>query len=199
MGKFCPSRPQRAFDTKRPGAGRIDVLGWFRPRSQSGVSSWRVIEVLRSRDLRGKPRLLFPELACHGFWQVFFKLRGQPLLQQRHLLRGNQQRAQPGTAFLVVPANLGLNPEAILLAGENERNPYPRSRLQRGDSVIAMPPSLTFISWQLASLPWLRSTAATLSGQRKERRRSRTINPNAAFSVYPTDRSESGFSITKFG
>ena len=36
-------------------------------------------------------------------------------------------------------------------------------------------------------------------GQRKERRRSRTINPNAAFRVRPTEPAESGFSIRKFG
>ena len=64
---------------------------------------------------------------------------------------------------------------------------------------MAIPPSLMFTTWQTRFLPLINTMAAIVTGQRKERRRSRTINPNAAFKVRPTEVTESGFSITKFG
>src|SRR6266567_4957734 len=59
-----------------------------------------------------------------------------------------------------------------------------------------MPPSLILTTWQWASLPLTRIiTAGIATGQRKERWRSPTINPNSAFSVRPTEFVEEASSL----
>jgi hypothetical protein len=71
-----------------------------------------------------RSRFMLLELRGHRFRQVFFKLRGKPLLQHRPPFGRNQQRTEPGAAFLVVPENFGLNREPIALIGECEQNSY---------------------------------------------------------------------------
>src|SRR6266852_9891920 len=111
--------------------------------------------------------LILPELARHGFRHVLFESGGEPLLQSGLLLGRHDQRAQPSTALIVVPANLGLNPEAKLLTGEREQDFDPVSRLQgrrgtHGEAALA-----DIFEMQLTSVPSRSMAAGIAIGHRK--------------------------------
>ena len=135
----------------------------------------------------------------YGFRQVFFQFHAQPVLQRRVLLRRNIQGAQSGATLVVIPANFGIKNEEIDLAGQREYNFTWPPGFNAGESAIAMPPSLRFTTWQLDFTAVVHNYRGNLTGQRNERRRSRTIDPNATFNVRPTEFAVSGFSSTKFG
>ena len=101
------------------------------------------------------------ELASHGFRQLLFQPRGQPVLQRRLLAWAWKQKSQPSAAFLVIPTNFGPELERIVLAWQSKLHFHFRPRLQGDTLFTATPPSLRFASSQFIPFP---SPSSTMAG-----------------------------------